>query len=256
MAKVLDSWTVLPHGPLTEITDGILTVQGDIVMPLGHFPRRMTVVRLAGKRTAIWSAIALGEAQMARIEDLGKPSFLIVPGIAHRMDIKIWKRRYPEARVITAPGARAAVEKVVPVDLVTDRLDDDAVHFETVPGTGQREAALRVRRKEGLTLIVNDIIAHVRHPHGLGAKIMARLMGFGVNGPQMPWVGARMFVDDRAALAAWMLSLASDETLTRIIVSHGDPISQNPQKVLAEVANRLHRSEGRHAAEANALRKN
>jgi hypothetical protein len=255
MAKPLESWKVFSHGPLTQIDDGILTVQGEIVMPLGRFPRRMTVVRLSGKRTAIWSAIALGEPQMARIEVLGKPSFLIVPGIAHRMDIKIWKRRYPDARVMTAPGARAAVEKVVPVDLATDRLDDEAVHFETVPGTGQREAALRVRRMEGLTLVVNDILANVRHPHGLGAKIMARLMGFGVNGPQMPWLGARLFVDDRAALAAWMRSSASDERLKRITVSHGDPITHNPQKVLTELAERLHKDEGAQAAMAKALRK-
>ena len=48
MPKILEKWTVLPHGPLQSIDDGILTVTGDIPMPLGNFPRRMTVVRLGG----------------------------------------------------------------------------------------------------------------------------------------------------------------------------------------------------------------
>ena len=57
MPATLDHWQVLPHGSLVEMDDGILTVAGDIPMPLGHFPRRMTVVRLSGNRTAIFSAI-------------------------------------------------------------------------------------------------------------------------------------------------------------------------------------------------------
>ena len=79
MAKALDQWTVYPHGELTELDTGVLTVTGDIPMPLGNFPRRMTVVALNGGGTAIWSAIALDEPQMARIEALGAPSVLIVP---------------------------------------------------------------------------------------------------------------------------------------------------------------------------------
>ena len=59
MPKIHETWTVLPHGPLREIDDGILTVTCDIPMPLGNFPRRMTVVRLARKRTSIFSAISL-----------------------------------------------------------------------------------------------------------------------------------------------------------------------------------------------------
>ena len=56
MAKTLQEWTVLPHSPLTQIGSNVLTVTGDIRMPIGAFPRRMTVVRLAGGRSAIWSA--------------------------------------------------------------------------------------------------------------------------------------------------------------------------------------------------------
>ena len=59
MPKVHDRWTVLPHGPLDQVADGILTVVGEVPMPLGNFPRRMTVVRLASGGTLAFSPMAL-----------------------------------------------------------------------------------------------------------------------------------------------------------------------------------------------------
>ena len=53
MVKLNDAWKVLPHGPLEEVEPGLLTVVGQIPMPLGNFPRRMTVVALGRNRTAI-----------------------------------------------------------------------------------------------------------------------------------------------------------------------------------------------------------
>src|SRR5688572_29788397 len=96
MSKFNEEWKVEPYGPLEQLDDGLLTVAGDIRMPLGNFPRRMTVVGLSDHRAAIWSAMPLREPDMRKIEAVGDPAFLIVPGIAHRLDIKPWKQRYPE----------------------------------------------------------------------------------------------------------------------------------------------------------------
>lgn len=167
MAKMLERWTVLPHGPLEEI-DRILTVSGEIPLPLGNFPRRMTVVGLRHHRTAIYSAIALDEPEMARIEALGRPSVLIVPGDSHRMDARIWKR-YSQIKVLAPPGTDDAVEQVVHVDAHADSLDDPDITYTVATGVEGHEAALLVRRLSGSTLIVDDLIGHVVHPHGIGA---------------------------------------------------------------------------------------
>ena len=50
MSESKTSWKVRPHGTLTEIDAGILTVTGTIEMPLMQLPRRMTLVRLADAR--------------------------------------------------------------------------------------------------------------------------------------------------------------------------------------------------------------
>ncbi|MBV9881621.1 MAG: hypothetical protein JO276_01275 [Sphingomonadaceae bacterium] len=237
MPTILEQWEVLPHGPLVEVDDGILTVAGEIAMPLGRFPRRMTVVALTGGRTAIYSAIALDEPEMARIEKLGRPAILIVPGDAHRMDAPIWKQRYPELRVVAPPGARERVAEVVPVDATTsDILDDRAVDWTIVPGTGGHEGALTVRRPSGVTIVCNDLIANVAHPKGIGVRIMGRLMGFGLSEPQVPRTSRHMFVDDPEALAGQFRAWAAEPALARVIVSHGDVIEEKPREVLLALA--------------------
>ena len=234
MSKILQEWTIQPHGPLWEIDDGVLTATGEIVMPLGRFPRRMTVVRLRGGRTAIWSAIALEDEQMARIEALGKPSVLIVPNPGHRLDSHIWKQRYPDIQVLTPPGALSDVEEAVGVDAVEDILDDPDVAFVVVDGTDERESALTIKRTDGLTLVTNDIIGHVRHPHGVGATIMANLFHYGTHEPAIPKTAKRQ-IEDPAALAAQMCAWADLEPV-RIIVSHGDPITDDPAGQLRRLA--------------------
>jgi len=236
MPKLHTAWEVGPHGPLERVDDGLVSVEGEIVMPLGRFPRRMTIITLRRNRTAVWSPVPLDEPEMAQVETFGKPAFLIVPGIAHRLDIRPWKERYADARVLCPPGARKAVEDAVPVDATTDILDDPAVDFVTVPGVGGREAALLVRRAGRLTLVVNDILANVRHPHGLGANIMARLFGFGVKRPRVPRIGKRMFVEDAGALAGALRGWAYEKGLSRIVVSHGDVIADDPSGALRRAA--------------------
>lgn len=238
MPKTFEHWTVLPHGPLEAIDDGILTVAGDIPMPLGNFPRRMTAVRLSGGRVAIFSAIALPDEELAQIEMLGHPSVLIVPNPAHRLDAHSWKEMYPDLRVIAPPGAREAVSEVVPVDSTDDDLDDDQVHFHVVPGTDDTESALTVHRRSGATLICNDIIGHVRHPHGVGAHVMARLFGFGVSRPSVPRT-VRRHIKEPAALAAQLREWAQTPNLKRVIVSHGDPITDEPAQTLERLASEL-----------------
>ncbi len=238
MAKLHDDWKVLPHGRLTEVEPRLLTVVGTVKMPLGKFPRRMTVVGLSRNRTVIFSPIPLGDREMKRIEALGKPEFMVVPNGYHRLDSRPWKKRYPGIKVLCPPGARSRVEEAVAVDATTDILNDRAVDFITIDGTGESESALVVRRAHGTTLIVNDIIADVRHPRGLGAKVMARVFGFGVKRPRIPREVRHSFIKDEEALATQLRAWSEVVDLKRLIPSHGDIIDR-PKRVLQRIADSL-----------------
>ncbi len=237
MPKVLDSWQVLPHGPLHEVDEGLLTVTGEIRMPLLSFPRRMTVARLAHGGSLIYNGIALAEPEMARLEALGRPSVLVVPSPFHRMDAKIWKARYPGLRVLTPAGAAARVEEVVPVDRGT--LADPEVSLITVPGTGEREAALEVRRGQNLTVVVNDIIGNVPFPPDWVARLLIRMLGFGGGRPQVPRMVKLALIKDKPALKRQLLAWAAESGLRTVLPSHGEPLERDPRAALAALAHAL-----------------
>jgi hypothetical protein len=238
MPRTLEHWTVLPHDPPRQVTDDILTVVGEIGMPLMTLPRRMTVVRLKDGRLVIFSAIALDEAEMRRLEDFGAPAFLIVPSDHHRMDAKIWKHRYPALCVVAPPGARAAVEDAVPVDATEPDFGDPSVRLVIVPGTDGREAALEIRRPGGLTLVINDVIGNIRDAHGFGGWLLRRL-GFAGDEPHLPAPVRLNIVEDKEALRRQFLAWANDPALRRILVSHGETIEEDPQTALRTVADAL-----------------
>ncbi|QTC90878.1 hypothetical protein [Brevundimonas goettingensis] len=238
MSQFNAEWTVGPHGAIETVDEGLISVAGEIVMPLGRFPRRMTAVRLKDGGVVIWSAIALDDAGMAELEAFGAPRFLIVPNAGHRLDARLFKDRYPGLTVVAPEGSHEAVEAAVPVDATEDVFGDPGVRFVTVAGTAAAESALIVTRSGGTTLITNDIIGHVTHPHGLGANVMTRLFDYGVHEPSIPRT-IRRFIKDKAALAAQMRDWAALPDLKRIIVSHVDPITDAPAEHLRRLADEL-----------------
>src|SRR5664279_1479911 len=238
MTQPFQQWTVLPHGKLVQIEENILTVVGEIHMPLMDLPRRMTVVRLVDASLVVYSAIALDEDEMSALEAYGRPAYLIVPSDKHRLDAKIWKDRYPEIEVVAPEGARAKVEEAVPVGTVVPRFDDPNVQFVTVPGTRGREAALVVRTPKGTTLVLNDVVGNIRGAAGFGGWLL-HVAGFAGTAAQIPKVVKMAIIEDTNALRAQLLQWSEIDSLIRILVSHGSPIEDNPRQVLRELAESL-----------------
>jgi hypothetical protein len=234
MAKALEAWTVLPHGPLERLSPSLLTVTGDLQMPLTSLERRMTVVRLRDGRLVIYSAIALDDPGMRALEDFGSPAFLIVPNHLHRSDALIWKRRYPKLTVVAPTGARARVEEVVPVDTSAPDFQDSAARFVEVEGTTGRESALEVREGEHVTLVLNDIVGNLPKSSGL----VLRALGFATDRPRVPRAIKRALVTDRRALRTQLEAWAK-QPVERILVSHGRPILADAQRVLRDMASSL-----------------
>ena len=238
MPRPFADWTVLPHGKLTQVDDGVLTVVGQLPMPVGDFPRRMTVVRLEDGRLVIFSAIALDENEMQALQSYGTPAFLIVPSAIHRMDAKIWKDRYPGLVVVAPAGARAKIAEVVKVDATNVDLGDPHVRFVTIPGTEASEAALVVEREDGTTLVVNDVIWNVDHRPGVRGWLL-KVAGFTGDAPKIPKLVAHKAIKEKSAFQRQLELWAKLPKLRRILVSHGDMITRDPPKLLRELAARL-----------------
>ena len=238
MPKPFQTWTVLPHGKLMQLDDNLLSVTGELHMPLGDYPRRMTVARLLDGRLVIYSAIALDEAEMRALENFGTPSYLVVPGDLHRLDAKIWKQRYPELTVLAPAGIRSKVEEIVDVDATSVTFNDPRAHFIVVPGTQEKEAALLLRSDSGSTLVINDLIWNLNDRPGFGGWLMHAL-GFTGENPNIPPVVKLRAVKDRRALAQQLEAWARIPDLKRIIVSHGAIVTRDPEVVLDRLARDL-----------------
>lgn len=231
MPQPFKEWTVLPHGKLTRLDENLLSVVGELHMPLGNFPRRMTVVRLRDGRLVIYSAMALDEAEMRALEDYGAPSYMIVPGDIHRLDARVWKDRYPAMKVVTPEGSRAKVEEVVAVDASEVDFEDPSVRYVTVPGTDGHEAALVIESYQGATVVVNDLIWNLADRPGFGGWVF-RLAGFTGPEPRIPTLIELSGIKDKDALRAQLDAWAALPGLQRLIVSHGEIVTKDPAGVL------------------------
>ncbi|CAM9814473.1 unnamed protein product, partial [Phaeothamnion confervicola] len=100
---------VLPHGDIKPIVEGKLwVVEGSLSYPL---PRNMVIYKMPGEGLLLTSVIALNQQTMEKLEALGKPTTFLVPNKYHTMDLAVYKRQYPQARLVCPAVDREAIEK-------------------------------------------------------------------------------------------------------------------------------------------------
>jgi len=225
------AWTVLPHGELTQVNERILTVVGELKMPLLKLPRRMSVVRLASGDVVIFSAIALDEIDMKTLEAFGRPAFLVVPSVMHRLDAPSFAQRYPNITVVAPRAGAEKIGEVLHIDTSDPQFGDASVRYVEVGG----DSALEVDCGDGMTLIVNDLIGDIHGESGIGGWLL-RAMGFAGDDPHVPAPVKMMLGKHKVEVAQQLRIWAGHANLRRIIVSHGDPIVADPAGVLRKLA--------------------
>jgi hypothetical protein len=231
MTAPFKEWTVLPHGKLTRVNDRILEVVGELKMPLLELPRRMTAVRTQSGGLVIFSAIALREPDMAELEAFGRPAFLIVPSLRHRLDAPAYVKRYPTLTVVTPRTGAEKIREVVRVDTHTPNFDDASIRYLEIAG----DSALEVDCDDGLTVIVNDLIGDIHDQSGVGGWLL-KVMGFAGDDPHVPAPVKLVLGKHKREVAELFRRWAGRDDLRRIIVSHGDPIETDPRGALRKLA--------------------
>jgi hypothetical protein len=232
-----NDWKVLPHRPLEQLEENLWRVEGDLEgMTL---KRVMTVARRTDGGVVVHNAIALDEAGMQALSEIGDPAFLIVPNGYHRIDAPRFKARFPDAKVFCPAGARKKVAQVVSVDgAYADFPEDDAVRFEELDGTNGAEGAMIVRSGTRTTLVLNDSMFNMPHQPGFTGWVF-KAVTQSSGGPRVSRVFRWFVMKDRAALAAHFERLAELRGLARIVVSHHETVTTDCAGVLRSVAQSL-----------------
>lgn len=233
MPAAFTTWTVLPHKPIERLAPNLWRVSGK----LGTVQRQMVCARMQNGDLVVHNPIALDDAAMTELEAWGTLAQIFVPNGYHRQDARIWKDRYPKAKIVCPTGATKRVAKVVGVDATTERgaISDDTVKlvpFEGLPG----ESLLQVTNPEtgGVSMIFCDAVLNMPK------------LGFPMNvflGPtgriSAPRVVRLIALKDKKQFAAQLERLADTPKLERLMFGHGQPITDEPARALRTVVTQL-----------------
>ena len=113
---------------LLEFAKDIFILEGPSVPFFGiPYPTRSVIVKLqSGDGCFVWSPTELPEEAAKEIEEkAGDVLFLVAPNKIHHIFLKQWSERYPNAKVLAAPGlkGRNVVEGVRIDGELTDNAD-------------------------------------------------------------------------------------------------------------------------------------
>ena len=94
---------------LQPLAPDLWAVPNDVFMPGGvHFPGRMVVIRLRGGDAdgglVLVSPVPVDEPLAAALAGLGPVRFIVAPNRFHHLFLVDAARRFPDARVLVAPG--------------------------------------------------------------------------------------------------------------------------------------------------------
>ena len=192
----------------------------------------------AGKKVGMAAGDTFRAAAVQQLEAWGTPAFLLVPNAYHRLDIHAFKARYPGMKLVCPAPVRDRVAAVAEVDGDLSLLPvDAALRCEMLDGVKHGEAALIATHERDLGLIFGDAVFNLPHLPGLDGALF-RLLG-STGGPRVTWLGQKLMVSDKAALAAQMERLAALPGLRWLLPSHGAVVEEDAAGVLRAVAARL-----------------
>jgi hypothetical protein len=233
MAKQPRPWIVTRHDPIEKLEDNLWSVQGDV--PGVPFKRRMFIIKRSdGSLMFFGAAIPLEEAALAEVNAWGRPAMLVLPHDQHMIDA----RPFSEKLSLPVYGPKACEAKLrarVEIAGMTEDIPaDPTVEIVPVAGAKSAEVAIIVRSAGGqrVSLLVADAIQNNARAN---VGMLPRLMGF-AGGPKVVPIFKMMFLKDKAALKKQLGAWGDLPGLARVMVCHGDTVTDGAGAALKAAA--------------------
>lgn len=216
---------------LKPVCDDLWSHETHVRLPGGLLmPSRATIVRLAGGGLVVHSPLAIDDAVADEIKAIGEVRFLVAPNCLHWMFLRAAKERYPDARVLGAPGLKKKL---------------GTLYFDPLPEAGHIDglgADLSVQQIQGApfmnehvffhepsrSLILTDLIFNMRHCKGFMMNLVLRAVGaYEKTAQSRIW---RLVVNDRVAVARGVSKILAWD-FDRLIVAHGEIVSGEAREI-------------------------
>jgi hypothetical protein len=221
--------------PLRQVAPGLWTHDTDFRPGGFALGARTTIVRLSTGGLALVSPLTMDDALVAEIGALGRVTTLVAPNKMHYKFLPAAKARFPDARVLAAPGLRAKRPQL-PIDAeLSDGGHelDPAIDQHLVGGMPALDEIVLLHRPSR-SLIVTDLFffrrecshwltrLYLKWGQALGRPAQTKLLKF--------------FVKDRAALARTRETLVGWD-FDQVVLAHGEIIeSSGPEAVREALA--------------------
>ncbi|MBX2995245.1 MAG: DUF4336 domain-containing protein [Bdellovibrionaceae bacterium] len=200
-------------------------------MPVMKLDLRSTVVPTS-KGSVIISPLDFTEDQFRQIEDLGPVAAIVAPSLLHNTFVNKASRRFPKATVWGVPGLK---EKCPDIQF------DKIIGNETWPYQAELETKLlqgapRLNEAvffhpESRTLVLTDLCFNLRHPQGLGAWLILKMMG-----TYKKFAISRLVVksiQDKNAFKASAREMMKWD-FDQIVVAHGELVRSGGKRLLQD----------------------
>lgn len=167
-----------PHDPIEPIGQNVFLVRGEIpVNPLVRVSRNMAIVR-EGEELTLVNPLRLGDAELARLDALGRVKHVLRLGAMHGLDDPFYVDRYG-ATFWSQEGGTIYTEPKIDRALVEGGpLPFSGARLLCFRKTNEPEAAILLERER--LLLVTDAIQHYGDfsHNNLPARLLMPLLGF------------------------------------------------------------------------------
>jgi len=223
-------------GRIERVDDGLWCVAHDVYLPGGvHFPGRMTVVQLPSGALWLHSPVPIDDGLAGELAALGPVAHLVAPNQFHNLFLAQAAERYPEAAVYLAAGLADRVSGLPSGQvLATGDRWEDVIEGRVVDGMPRLSESVFLHRPTA-TLVVTDLVFHFEPSNWVTAWLLWMV---GAKG-RMASSRSVWFLTQDAAAARASVEAILVWPFERVIMAHGDIVSDDARARLAEATARL-----------------
>ena len=209
---------------MNAIAENLWTLTYPLTELGAHINRNVTLVRLHSGKVVIHSTASFTPQDVAAINALGKPGWLVEATTAHDTFAKEGKAAFPGIPYLAPEGFSEMVGfPTQPLDPPPAAWTDELAILE-LAGKAEKMREYAMLHRPTRTLIVADLAFHVTAEAGLGQRIfaVAGLIGGKDHETAMPRI-EKLGVKDKAAFERSLETLLGWD-FDRVIVGHGDVV--------------------------------
>ncbi|MFT4571528.1 MAG: hypothetical protein ACI8TX_002707 [Hyphomicrobiaceae bacterium] len=232
--------TVNQQARLQPFGKNLFIAAGDVNFYGVPIQTRMVVARLNSGSLWVWSPLLIDDELASGIDQLGPVAHIVAPNKIHNQGLDGFAARYPEAELWAPPGLPDRRPELAFAGVL-----DDTPHPDWANDFDQRVTDGNVFFSEAIffhrssrTLIVADLIENITTetlPTRSGRAIAKAMRLYG---RLLPSPEFRLYTTDATATRA-KLDQISAWPFQRILLAHGDLITENAHAVFETVAQHL-----------------